>query len=159
MGKRLIVDSNFLSDFNIIGIAYHLYDYQLSFHLNKSLQINLKKTADFKTFTLKGESLHSFSFANYADFENRIEFYLVSNHDQDGLLIPALKQIDFFLIIQGIENMGISGFTLSGLDDLIQHIRIVPNILAAYEIQKNNIKGIDVIISDIELHLLDIEKH
>ena len=91
-------------------------------------------------------------------YENKIEYFLVSNHDKDGLLIPDLKQIDFFLIIQGCENFRISHNYHQGTADLIQNIRSVPNILAAYEIPKKNLRGIDVLISDMELHMLEMEK-
>ena len=159
MGKRLIVDSDFLSDFTMIGIACHLNDYRLLFHINKALHFNLRKTENFKSITNKSQSILNFSFAHYTDYENRSEYFLVSNHDEDGLLIPELKQFDFFLIIQGIGNLNISNHFPNGLDDIVHSIRSIPNILAAYEIPVKNIKGIDVLISDIELHMLDMDKY
>ena len=157
MGKKLILETDLPSDYCIIGIAYHHNDYLLSFHLNKLLNIYLKKNIDFIYSGIKGTDVQQFPLASYTDLENHQNFFLISNHGNKGFLIPSIKQIDYFVFVQGIENLDKNNFP-KGTESVLQLIRSIPNIVAALEIKLTLVKDIAVLLSELELHMLEVKK-
>jgi hypothetical protein len=86
-------------DFILIGVSCHTKDYRLCWEINKSLNSDLKRTEDLE-ISKKGE-VNFFSFYEYIDEDNYIEYYLISNLGSNGYLIPEQKKVDFFLLLKG----------------------------------------------------------
>lgn len=134
-----------------VGIACRLRDYQLCFHLNKKLDLHLKKLSDF-TFLLPGkEDVSFYSLYRYQDLNRRLDYLLLSNHHPDSKLIPEFRQTDYFMLISGET-------TANEIELLIRMIRDIPGVLLAYYLDLTKSKQIDVILADLELHLLEADK-
>lgn len=85
-------------EFSLIGISCHAKDYRLSWEINNLLKIDLIRTEDLD-INLK-TSIGTFSFYEFIDEDNYIEYFLISNRSSKGFLIPEHKTTDFLLMIK-----------------------------------------------------------
>ena len=137
--------------FTLIGISCHLKDYRISFLLNKHLGLDFLKLEDLKITLTDKKDPAEFSRYLYYDEDYFNSYYLISNRNEEYVLAPEIKQVDFLLIVEG-------EFKKAQKDRLIRSIRNIPNILAAYEIKFAEIKNYEAILNDIEMHLINITK-
>ncbi len=134
-----------------IGIACRSKDYQLCYHINKKLDLHLKKLPDLTIiFPGKFESC-SYSLYRYQDAIRHLDYCLLSNHHPDAKLIPEFKQTDYFLVVTGET-------TATEVEILNRSLRAVPGVLLAYYLDLTKTKQLDVILADLELHLLETNK-
>lgn len=147
MAKKLSFNIDFSSEYSFIGIASQLKDYRLAFFLNKQLNLNLKRISDFIQGSTDIEEI-SYSLFNYHHPETKNNFCLISNHNSEAKLIAALKNIDYFLLIE-------NDIPDASKKELIANIRKIPNVMAAYDIELSKIKNISNLLADLELQLLE----
>lgn len=134
-----------------IGIACQSKDYHFCFHLNKKAELHLKKLPDFE-IVLPGKKESTFySLYRHQDVNRRLDYLLLSNHHPDSKLIPEFKQTDYFMLVTGET-------TANEIEHLIRMIRAVPGVLLAYYLDLTKSKQIDLILADLELHLLESGK-
>jgi hypothetical protein len=148
--KRQILKLGFDSDINLIGISCHLKSYRLSFAMDISLGLSFNRVTDFVIPGQGDESLH-FPFLIYEDEELKNQFCLVGNHHPQGKLVPALRQVDYFLMAKNPLDHIL-------LNSVLQKIRNIPQVLAAYEIDTSRTKDIDLLLCEMELHLMTVGK-
>jgi len=148
--KRQILKLGFDSDINLIGISCHLKSYRLSFAMDSSLGLSFNRVSDFVIPGQADESLH-FPFLIYEDDELKNQFCLVGNHHPQGKLVPALRQVDFFLMAKNPLDHLL-------LNSVLKKIRNIPQVLAAYEIDTRKTKDIDLLLCEMELHLMTVGK-
>jgi hypothetical protein len=146
--KRQILKLGFDSDINLIGISCHLKSYRLSFAMDISLGLSFNRVTDFVIPGQGDESLH-FPFLIYEDEELKNQFCLVGNHHPQGKLVPALRQVDYFLMAKNPLDHIL-------LNSVLQKIRNIPQVLAAYEIDTSRTKDIDLLLCEMELHLMTV---
>ena len=134
----------------IIGIATQLRDYRLVHFINQFLEIDLANVDDLPVINTKSESFsfHSLYLFHHPDL--RTDFCLVSNTDGTSTLIPSLKQINYFLLLQGAAYK-------QHVDSMIANIRKIQGVQAVIAINQASIKEIGPILNDIELHILDLK--
>ena len=125
--------------FTLFGISCHLKDFRLSFLLNKKLELEFVKKEDFMGF--------SFYFCRDEDRFNA--YYLLGNRGQDAILLPDLKQTDFLLLLEGPVKK-------TQKDRLLEKIRGIQNVLTAFEVRFETIKNYESMLTDLELHLMNI---
>ncbi len=153
MPKKFKLDLAFENDSVLIGISSHLKDYRLVWFINKQLGYKFTKTEDFLYKTTKPKKELSYSCYYYKDEANISTYYLLSNIgvSENTNLISEHKQSNYILFIeQPSQN--------KNTKTLICEIKKTPNILTAYEISQTEIKYLNNIISDLELHIINIEK-
>lgn len=85
-------------DFRLIGIFSHTKDYRLCWEINKAFNFDLLK-GDNLTVQLR-DNIQEHSFFSYHEEDELLEYYLISNRSEAGLLIPEEK-CDYFLLIKG----------------------------------------------------------
>ena len=120
-------------DFDLIGICSSHSDYRLSWGINKELNIKLSKAEEF-SIQYKKEGIHLYSFYEYYDEEEHIEYYLVKNVSNNyKKLIPEKEQIDFFLIIK--NNL------LHDVSDTLDQLRKIDSILTAFIFEVEELKS------------------
>jgi len=119
-------------DFDLIGICSHAKDYRLSWELNKQLAFDLIKDENFE-LTVKGEK-QNHSFFSFIDDENLIEYYLINNRSEKGVLVPEEKKSDYFLLIKGVIRTGMTS-------ELVQRIASIKNVLTTYEIEVEELRS------------------
>jgi hypothetical protein len=127
--------------FTLFGISCHLKDYRLSYHLNLRLELACAKMDDFL----------GYSFYYCRDEDNLNAYYLLGNRGQESILLPDLKQTDFLLLVEGPVKK-------NQKDRLLEQIKEIQNVLTAFEVRFETIKHYDLILNDLELHLMKIRK-
>lgn len=146
MPRKITLNINGSSEYLMIGISSHLKDYRISFFLNRTLGFKFRKIEDF-SFHPQGKEPLTYPVFVFNDHETRALFCLLSNHHPERKLFPDLKQTDYFMFTNDPINE-------KSIEELIRNIRSVPNILAAFKIDTTNIKNMDIVAADLELHLL-----
>lgn len=136
---------------SLIGISCHLKSYRISFSMNKALNFNFQRIDDFEIPGYPENEMLYFPFLTYDDNDMKNHFCLVSNHHPQGKLIPALRQVDYFLMAR------------NPLDDstrttLVSKIRKISQVVAAYEIDPMGTKDMNLLLEEMELHLLISDK-
>jgi hypothetical protein len=132
MGKTTL-DIEYNYEFKIIAISCHARDYKLCFNLNKQFGFNLVKQDNIQ-LKVKSDIAAEFSWFNFNDDENHIEYRLLANKGTLGLLLPEQKQVDYFLIISGFV-------TDPQVSDLVSKIRQTESVLTALTIDVNTLKS------------------
>jgi hypothetical protein len=127
--------------YTLFGISCHFKDYRLSFLINKTLELEFVKMEDFMG--------SSFYFCRDEDRFNT--YYLLGNRGLDTILLPGLKQTDFLLLVEG-------PFKKIQKDKLLENIRGIQNVLTAFEIRFETIKNYETMLTDLEIHLMNIQK-
>ena len=152
MAKKILLETRAEpAFFTLVGISCHLLDYRLLYDFNKQLDFNFNKERDFTPTSMTPEENSSFSFYIYKDEDTRNSYYLLANKNPDIYLLPALKQADFLLFIEG---------PLSKIrqETLLNGIRSIQKVLTAFEIKFNQVKNYENLLTDIELHIMNIAK-
>ena len=119
-------------DFSLIGISCHTKDYRLCWELNKILHTDLIRTEDFE-ISKKNEKC-TFSFYEFIDEANYLEYFLVSNRGKNGFLIPEQKKVDFFLMAKG-------NISDNHTKDVICKINTLSLVLTSFSIDPNMLKS------------------
>ena len=151
MAKNNTFQVDYSDEFSIVAISCHLKDYRVTYYLNKALGSHLKKIDDLIIKEQKNTNPRNYSLYIYYDSDNRTYFYLVSNHHPDGKLFSSLKQTDYFLLIKEHVNN-------HSKQKIIKTIRDIPGVLTAYMIDMNTVKHVNHLLSDLEMHLMNISK-
>lgn len=131
-------------DIRIIGINTGMPDYKLAWNLNKELNINLVKYKD-----ISPNKVDSFSFYFYDAGENSNAYNLVALSNKDKKWVFFVPQTDFLFIIR--NYIGETDF-----QQLLNKVKIIPDIHHSYIIDLEKNKKIDVILESIEFHEKDI---
>ncbi|MBR4155805.1 MAG: IPExxxVDY family protein [Bacteroidales bacterium] len=141
--NKLVVEP--FDDIKIIGINTTMMDYQLAWHLNKTLKTELVK---YKSITSNGEDF--FSFYLYDAGENSNAYNLVSLSSSEGKEWVSFKpKTDFLFIIRNYIKE-------SDFQSILTNINSIQNVFHAYVVDLEYNKKIDVILEDIEFHEMDI---
>lgn len=151
--SRQILSVEYEFDFILIGISSSLKDYKLGWELNKELKLKLSRIDDVLKQN-KANSVHKkgalivpennssdqpYSHYRHIDEEKDIEYDLLSNRSDTGLLIPEQKQADYFLIIRGVNSESFG-------NKVVSRIRKLANIQTAFKIDANKLKSKEFLI-------------
>jgi hypothetical protein len=152
MAKKVYLDARDAPVlFTLIGISCHLKDYRLSYLLNYHIPTEFVKLEDLKITPQAKKEPSEFSFYYFRDEDRFNTYALVSNRNQEAVLVSEIKQVDFILIIEGELRK-------PQKETLLKNIRSIPNVLTSYELKFSEIKNHESLLSDIELHLMHIFK-
>ena len=152
MSKKILLDiRSEPAVFTLIGISCHLKDYRLSFLLNQHAGLFLQKLEDLRVALSAKKEPAEFSIYLYPDDDYFNTYFLVANRSQNFILVPEIKQVDFLLIVEG-------EFQKTRKDSLIKTLRNIPNILTAYEIRFSEIKNYETLLTEVEMHIMNIMK-
>ena len=87
-------------DFVLIAITASLKDYTLCHKINKHLEFDFEKVDDHEVYYNIDEAPLAFSRYHFFVEEGEMDYFLVSNRNSEGFLIPEMNRVDFFIIIQ-----------------------------------------------------------
>ena len=76
----------------------------------------------------------SFSFYEFIDENNYLEFFFISNRSKSGFLIPEQKKVDFFLMIRGNVSESLT-------KEIIGKINSLSLVLTSFNIDPNQLKS------------------
>jgi hypothetical protein len=142
-------------DYQLIAIHTALEDYRLAYFINQKLPINLSRDKDEIQISIE-EGETKFSRFYYYDKENKISWNLIQNKNEviqqkkdnsqnlfsnlkmevstKVFLLPELKNVDYFLKIENIEE----SLNISKIELLLNTIE---NISKAYKVEITKIKS------------------
>lgn len=118
--------------FDLIGICSHNKDYRLVWELNKVLEIDLFKDENYEI--KRKEQIQSHAFFHFCDEENLVDFYLIANRSENGMLLPEEKKCDYLFLIKGNTSEQATIKTL-------QKIGKIKSVLAMYQIPVKELKS------------------
>jgi hypothetical protein len=144
LAKKLKLEIDYFEDYHLLSIASQMKDYLLAFHINRALNIDLKKYRDLRVEGRKG--LYPWFF--YSAGKNNPSYYLVGNNHVEGKISPHQKGIDYFLIIKEMYDSPTLGHQA-----LI--LRRTPGILGVFHTNMPAVKDMDLLIESIELHEME----
>lgn len=111
--------------FKLVGICSHIKDYRLVWELNKHLGLDLCKDSNYELQN-KGAS-QSHVFHHFCDEENLIDYFLIGNRSNAGLLIPEESKCDYLFVIKG-------NISESDVVSFLDKMNNIKTILTAYTI-------------------------
>lgn len=129
---KLVLELTEDYDFDLLGICSHIKDYRLVWELNKVLEIDLCKDANYEI--KRKEQIQSHAFFHFCDEENLVDFYLIANRSENGILIPEEKKCDYLFLIKGNLSEDYKPM-------LVKKIAEIKNVLATYEIEVEELKS------------------
>lgn len=133
MGKHTL-EIEYDYDFVLIGISSHEKDYRICWALNNQLSLNLIKTDALEIKDKKQDDPSFFSLFSFELPDEFMEYFIIANRSEKGLLIPEQKQVDYFFIIRGeIEN-----------DKVMEMIRLIKEsslVQTAFRVDVNALKS------------------
>jgi hypothetical protein len=92
-------------DFVLIGISSHEKDYRICWVINNTLALELVKIEPLEIKDKKQDESSHFSLFSCERPDEFMEYFIIANRSEKGMLIPEQKQIDYFFVIRGeIEN-------------------------------------------------------
>jgi hypothetical protein len=147
MAKILRLSPDF-SDYHAFGISTHSKDYKLCWHINKSLQIGLKKQPDINIHTSE-ERLYRIFYQEEA-FEH-IDIMMISNFCSFFPLVPKLKHFHYFFIVRGKPLQ-------SQRKKFLTVLKEIPQVLLVSQLKEAETTVLHSVFADIELHITDIAK-
>lgn len=93
-------------DFKLIGIVCSLSGYQLGWLFNHSLGFSLGRDEDIEVHLPRKKETAFFEFFQFEDEDQRLNYYMLGNKSNGQLLVPEMKQVDYWLLIKGLfENL------------------------------------------------------
>jgi len=135
-------------EYLMIGISSSLRDYQLSFHINKHFQIDLKKRADIPFYNKNGLQ-GRFAFYHCFDEDLRLDYYLFANKSNNAYAVSAYPHFEFFILFK------LSSYMLP-IGDMLKELRSISNVVAALQIPLSGLKNFKDLLEDVEMHLLEM---
>ena len=126
-------------DFDMVGICSHHSDYRLAWGINECLTIQLSRCEeDYIVTNKKGEAVSSHSMYEFADEENRLDYFLVKNKTHGNYLIPEKPSIDFFLFL--CDNCAIE------ISELTKQLKTVKSVLGVYPFEPEEIDSAEYLV-------------
>ncbi|PLX02394.1 MAG: IPExxxVDY family protein [Marinilabiliales bacterium] len=147
MAKKLSVDIDYFDGYQFVGIVSQLKDYTLAYHINKEVEIDLKKFNNF-SISDKSGNINDFSWYYFCNNHLIAKVFMVSNKSKSSKLIPSKKEIDYFLLFKDFPDNTFANET-------VQLIRKIPNVMAVFSLDLNGIKDADLLIEYNELHEIE----
>lgn len=148
--KKLISEPLSYPDLGIIGISSLLKEHRLVHFINQSASLSLVKFDNVPVYQEKKKKLIEFSlFASYDSYK-RLHYYLIENLNHEARLIPDKKQADYILLSCGPADPDLT-------DTLIRNIRSIDGVALAFPIAPSEIKNLEGIMNDLELHMVGKE--
>ncbi len=135
MAKRLKLDVDYFEDYFLLSIASSLKDYTLAFHINRTLEIDLKKYDDLR---VNGKDA-AYPWFYFSEGKNYPVFYLIGNNHPNGKINPTQKGIDFYLLIKELFEEEILDFYASSL-------RKIPGVLGVFKTEMTAVKNLELLL-------------
>lgn len=121
------------------------------YHINRTLQLRFQKTEDLPALPFKASKCYPYSLFYCYDDIRMISYYVIANHHPEAKLIRDYRQADYFILIQGYLHE-------QELLEMSLKLTRIPDILAAFRINLDELKEFDHLVSDLEIHMIDTLK-
>lgn len=100
MAKRLL-KAEWDYSYRCIGISSSTKDYRICHYLNKVLQFRFEALGELSVQIKEGEKGFSAQLFSYKTENNIARYFFINNKNDNEILLKKLKEIDFFLFVEG----------------------------------------------------------
>lgn len=138
--QKKILKADLHFDFQLLGISSGLPDFQLAWHINQQLNIQLKRVEDHRIEFQNSQFLrtsalqYSTEHVNIKLIKNKVE-----ESESFAFVIPEAKNIDYFLLIQ--DDTG--DLEILNVKNTLSKIK---NVILVQEMDLQRLKSIDNLI-------------
>ena len=129
--KRLDVETE--SEAFVLAISCHQKSVRMAWEINRVLRCELEAQTKPDESIYFLDSLKGQAYFAWHDPSERFTIHLVSNQGENQLLVPQLKEIDYFLIITGL-------YRELDFESGTKKIRSIESVLTAFPIALDKIK-------------------
>jgi len=122
-------------DFILIAVTSAQKDYRICYLINKYLNFNFVRMDDLEV-NIYHNSAEPVAFSMFQDYWEASEttFNFIANRGMDGLLVPEMREADYFLMIRNYIDD-------NELNNIINKLNKIPEIVAAIKIDPKKIKS------------------
>ncbi len=145
MAKKRYLKGDFFEGYSLLCIVCGLPDFRATHFINQYGGFELKK---YKHFSLSPEKEVAFSWYYFSNRELRRDYYLILNKNRAEILMPALHNFDYLLLLYG-------NITAQYLGELLAALRKTPYVTAVFEQDLDKLKNGDLLIERNEFHALN----
>ena len=144
---KLTLDIEYEFDFNLIGISCHQKIFKLCWAINKDLKLNLKKTDDYVVEQVQPNTQLNCLRYEHIDKKSELQYWVIENKgnilkptDDDyeiigsGLLVPEMKNVDYFLVLKG-------NFFDHFYNNIISELKNISFILTTFNVEVESLKS------------------
>ena len=136
--SQLSLRVEFDYDFELICMVSSYADYRLCWILNRKFNIDLMRKPDHAVFDQKRNITSYFGLFRFDDEINFLRYFLICNKSQGALLIPELRQIDYFFMMKG-DPAGLMKYDVMYQMKNLQGVEAVVEARATDLRSKNNL--------------------
>lgn len=149
MSKKLLLDYEDESPYFYIGVSSNIRDYQMVFYLIKNLKLHFKHVEAFRF--KKGKQNFEYALYLYEDYENMVNYFLISNKFNANRLNPEFKHLDFFMILEGdVDDQFVA--------DLAKSVKQIPQVIFTTPLEDTKFEKIQNLRYEFDLHLEKVLK-
>lgn len=149
--KKLTLKSDTQSEITLIGVSTTLPDYRLIHHINKQLGAAFSKQPDLPYYLSDDETL-LLPLYHHLHAQSRNNWFMLANGASTAKkVVPSLKNIDFFLLIDDVAGQ-------DALEEILNPLRRVRSVQMATVINPAAVKNMELLYADLEMHLMEINK-
>jgi hypothetical protein len=130
------ISDNFFEGTRILGIVTTLKNYQLCYHIEKSLQIDFQTSKDLQIPLEKNKRSYSFTVYEFYQSSLAVEHFLYSNKNDGEPFLPELPHLDFIWLLKGDYYAN-----EENLITLHQQLKIINGIQLVTEVPQEKIKS------------------
>ncbi len=121
-------------DFVLIAITSQLRDYLLCYKINKQLSYDFAKIDDLEMAFSPDQEIQYFSRYFYNIPGSECELYLITNRGTDGILVPEMRNVDYFILIRNYIDD-------EDLRSIVNGLNKIPEVLVAVEVDPKKLKS------------------
>ena len=121
-------------DFLLLGLVSAENDYRLIWKFNQTFNFGFERAENHKVISKNGEAEIGFSHYTYEDENTCLLYRFLSNKTDGGILMEELKNIDYFVIVQG-------DFSETYITSLVTNLKSVEHIQAVFQISPASLKS------------------
>lgn len=132
MTVKLKLGFEFDYDFTLFGISCHEREHRICWSLNNALSFQFRKSEDLEISSKKQEETSRFSLFEYE--EDFTHYFLLSNRNASGHLVPEQKQADYLVMVRG-------NLPDERKAELLASLRKAELVLAAFEIDVEQLRS------------------
>jgi hypothetical protein len=147
--KKMRLDIALQYDYLVVGISSQLNEHRLGYNLNQSLGIDLKRLEDLPAYFEKEKKIRPFPLYTDNRNENFKVCFLLGCVNFGFKLFPQLKYYDYLFLYENPSP----DWTEERVNT---SIRKITNVQLAKKLSPDEIKGINMVLVDLEMHLHEI---
>lgn len=118
----------------VIGISCHQPDYKAVWAIGQSLQLEFEKQPDIRLVIQKKPNFYESVFTFYSVDLEDIKICVVTNKDDDGVLLPEISKFDFVLLVYYENNSDV-------LQQFCERLRRSPYVQFCMQISASTLRN------------------